>query len=62
MNSPPRARSSSSWAIASALSPGWWPEHYGGLAAHLERRGRAVVREPGTCVVYALAPAAEAAA
>jgi GT2 family glycosyltransferase len=41
----------------------WWLEHYDGLAAHLERCARPVVREPDTCVIYELAAAgAEAAA
>ena len=32
----------------------WWLDHYGDLRQHLERRYRLVLREPATCVVYAL--------
>ncbi|MCW3050008.1 MAG: hypothetical protein JWO74_4292 [Solirubrobacterales bacterium] len=33
----------------------WWLDHYGELAEHLDRSARPVVREDGTCVIYALA-------
>jgi GT2 family glycosyltransferase len=32
----------------------WWLDHYRELAQHLEASARAVVREPWTCVIYAL--------
>jgi len=32
----------------------WWLDHYRELARHLERSARPVVREPATCVIYAL--------
>jgi len=32
----------------------WWLEHYGELAAHLERCGDPVVREDDVCVIYEL--------
>jgi GT2 family glycosyltransferase len=32
----------------------WWLDHYRELAQHLERFARPVVREPQTCVIYAL--------
>jgi hypothetical protein len=32
----------------------WWLDFYGGLKEHLESRYRAVVREEGVCVIFAL--------
>jgi glycosyltransferase involved in cell wall biosynthesis len=40
----------------------WWLEHYEELAEHLERAGSRVCDEPGTCLIYELAPGSPAPA